>query len=150
MTRIINLRPSPSPSFLYVKKYNYSLFACTERNRRSKLHSIRFFPPLFSRDSMCFVPIRCDEPSNVWNDLIFIFMIDIKIKPLNEAVLELVCLREGQVDVSRFYCRGVRSASVTRVNYSLYIKTHHSPSCWGAICFTRKNSCLGSPFYCPP
>ena len=93
---------------------------------------------------MRFVPIRSDEPSNVWNDPIFIFMIDIKIKTLNEAVLELVCLREGQVDVSRFYCRGVRSASVTRVNYSLYIKTHHSPSCWGGICFTRKNSCLGS------
>jgi len=64
---------------------------------------------------MRFVPIRSDEPSNVWNDPIFIFMIDIKIKTLNEAVLELVCLREGQVDVSRFYCRGVRSASVTRV-----------------------------------
>jgi hypothetical protein len=44
---------------------------------------------------MRFVPIRCDEPSNVWNDFIFIFMIDIKIKSLNEAVLELVCLREG-------------------------------------------------------
>jgi hypothetical protein len=98
---------------------------------------------------MRFIPVRFDEPSNVWNDLIFIFMIDIKIKSLNEAVLELVYLGEGQIDVSCFYCRGVRSASVTRVNYSLYIKTHHSPSCWGGICFPRKNSCLAMSVLVP-
>jgi hypothetical protein len=71
-------------------------------------------------------------------------MIGIKMKSLNESVLELVCLNEGQVQVACFYCMGVRCTSVTRVNYSVYIKTLSSPIYWGGICFTGKISCLAT------